>query len=191
MHHDAVAAHGEYLKINCAADGAAVTETALTALGSMVSKPKVEALLRLIVTDKLVVTQDGPALMLLRREIAPFASSPEPPPQLLGPHPARPLTGATPAEHTPAPPVPPVPPVVQSTTRRQRSLPIGTQPSEKPPKPRRVATSAGGAESPALLPLVRVSAAAAPKREEKNADAFPATSSRPTRQRHAPQVLDV
>jgi hypothetical protein len=188
-HHGAVAKHGERLKINCDAAGASVTGTASTSLGSIESKAQVASLVKLILADGLVVAREGSTLMLRRRAIAPAAASPEPvpepPPPVLGPTPARP-PDATAAEHAPLPTLPPdVPP----TSRRRRPPQFDKQRNDEPAK-RRVTTSVGGAESPAVARLVRVSAATAPKRKAP-VDDSPANSSRPPRQRRAPPVMDV
>jgi len=188
-HHGAVAKHGERLKINCDATGAFATEAALTAFSSIESKAQVAGLLKLILTDDLVVIREGSTLMLRRREMTSVASSPEPPPPpspLLGPTPARPLEATSAAERAP---LPPLPPTGQSTTRRRRKVQIDKQQNDKPAK-RRVTISVGGAESPAAAPLVRVSGVTAAKRKVP-ADESSANSSRPTRQRHAPRVVDV
>lgn len=187
-HHGAVAKRGERLKINCDADGTRVTAAALTALGSIESKAKLEALVKLIMTDQLVVTREGPTVILRPRDKASpapsLAASPEPPlPLPPGPHAARPLAGVTPVEHGPPPPT------GQSSARGRRPPPHDKLPDGRPAK-RRVTLSLGGAESPAAAPLETVEAVTARKRKV-SAAAAPAKSSRPTRQRHAPRAMDV
>ncbi|KAJ1448207.1 hypothetical protein M885DRAFT_574717 [Pelagophyceae sp. CCMP2097] len=187
-HHRAVAKRGERLKINCDADGTRVTAAALTALGSIESKAKLETLVRLIMTDQLVVTREGPTVILRPRDKASpapsLAASPEPPlPLPPGPHAARPLAGVTPVEHGPPPPT------GQSSARGRRPPPHDKLPDGRPAK-RRVTLSLGGAESPAAAPLETVEAVTARKRKV-SAAAAPAKSSMPTRQRHAPRAMDV